>query len=57
VANSPILGSHFELFNIIFEITRLSRHTPLSPSDEIKAIDYKRQLDFIQQRLTQALNF
>lgn len=57
VASSPILGSQFELFKLIFEITRLSRHTPLIPSDLIKAVEYKRQLNNIQQRLTQALNF
>lgn len=57
LANSPILGSHSELFKLIFEITRLSRNTPLSLLDGIKAADYKWQLDIIQLRLTRALNF
>lgn len=59
VANSPILGSplSFELFRMIFEITRLSRHTPLSRLHRLKALEYKEMLDRIQQKLTQALNF
>jgi hypothetical protein len=57
VANSPIIGSQFELFRMIFEITRLSRHTPLTGSNRAKAFQYKYQLDLIQLRLTQDLNF
>ncbi len=57
VANSPILGSQFSLFKVIFEVTRLSRHTPLSPSRWAQAIDYKSQLDDIQLQLTQLLDF
>ncbi|PVH81427.1 hypothetical protein DL98DRAFT_653888 [Cadophora sp. DSE1049] len=57
LANSPILGLQFELFKTIFEITRLSRRTPLTSSDLAVALVFKGQLDAIQQQLTQALEF
>jgi len=57
LANSPVLGLQFELFKNIFEITRLSRHTPLTPKDLTSAMEFKRQLDFNQQRLTRGLDF
>lgn len=57
LANSPILGLQFDLFKTIFEITRLSRHTPLEASDMSIAIGFKRQLDLIHQRVTQVLDF
>ncbi|KAG4439403.1 hypothetical protein IFR05_005096 [Cadophora sp. M221] len=57
LANSPILGLQFDLFKTIFEITRLSRHTPLKPSDLAIALDFKQQLDLIQQQVTQGLDF
>ncbi|KAH9220461.1 fungal-specific transcription factor domain-containing protein [Leptodontidium sp. 2 PMI_412] len=57
LANSPILGLQFDLFKTIFEITRLSRHTPLTTSDFAMAVEFKKQLDLIQQRVTQGLDF
>ncbi|KAH7391296.1 fungal-specific transcription factor domain-containing protein [Cadophora sp. MPI-SDFR-AT-0126] len=57
LANSPILGLQFDLFKTIFEITRLSRHTPLSPTDQVIAVDFKSQLDAIRQQLAQVLAF
>ncbi|KAH7319211.1 fungal-specific transcription factor domain-containing protein [Rhexocercosporidium sp. MPI-PUGE-AT-0058] len=57
LANSPILGLQFDLFKIIFEVTRLSRKTPLKPPNLAMAIGFRNELDLIQQQLTEGLDF
>ncbi|KAL2063307.1 hypothetical protein VTL71DRAFT_5112 [Oculimacula yallundae] len=55
LANSPILGLEFDLFKVVFEITRLSRKTPLKVSDMAIAVEFKEHLDLAQQQLIQDL--
>ncbi|KAK0118045.1 hypothetical protein ONS95_012355 [Cadophora gregata] len=56
LANSPILGLQFELFSTIFEITRLSRHTPLKASDLVIAMNFRSQLDLIERHNSRGLD-
>lgn len=55
-ANSPILGPHVGLYQIIFDITRLSRHTPLNSIRYQQGVEYSGKLDLIQYNLAQCLN-
>ncbi|CZS99155.1 uncharacterized protein RAG0_07612 [Rhynchosporium agropyri] len=53
--NSQILGLTFDLFTIVFEVTRLSRHTPLKASDFAIAVAFQNKLDLAEKQLMQEL--
>ena len=48
--SSPIFGSRVELYQVIFEITRLSWFTPLSGERVGEAEGYDRKLDELRER-------
>jgi len=54
-ANSPVLGSFLNLYRLVFEVTRLSRHTPLQGPDLDQALGYEQQLISFRNELVRRL--
>jgi hypothetical protein len=51
-ANSPIMGLSPTIYRLAFEVTRLSRRTPLQELDRLQALDYKQELDALKTTLS-----